>query len=68
MLNIIIIMQEMLFKKHKPAPECDQAPCGTGMHYLAPSYDRTVSVPVFVSDASDAVEMLVSSAVKSFVT
>ena len=42
-------MQEMLFKKHHPAPECDQAPCGTGMHYLAPSYDRTVSLCLSVT-------------------
>lgn len=38
----------MLFKKHMPAPECDQSPCGTGMSYLKPSYDRTVSTPRFI--------------------
>jgi hypothetical protein len=35
----------MLFKKHVKPVECDQAPCGTGMHYLADSYKRTVSCP-----------------------
>jgi hypothetical protein len=35
----------VLFAKKVAAPKCDQAPCGTGMHYLAPTYKRTVSDP-----------------------
>ena len=39
----MIQIMEMLFKKKMAQPECDEAPCGTGMHYLAPSYKRVVS-------------------------
>ena len=34
----------MLFKHKMAAPECDQSPCGTGMSYLKPSYDRTANI------------------------
>mmetsp|Transcript_39242 Transcript_39242/g.123765 ORF Transcript_39242/g.123765 Transcript_39242/m.123765 type:complete len:81 (+) Transcript_39242:42-284(+) len=34
----------MLFHKKVKAAPCDQAPCGTGMSYLAPSYKRTASI------------------------
>ena len=39
----MIQIMEMLFKKKMAQPACDEAPCGTGMHYLAPSYQRVVS-------------------------
>ena len=39
-----VLSQEMLFKKHMKAPECDQAPCGTGMKYLDPSYHRVAGI------------------------
>jgi hypothetical protein len=41
---VAVLPQEMLFKKHMKAPECDQAPCGTGMKYLDPSYHRVADI------------------------
>ena len=35
-------LQEMLFKKAAAPEPCDEAPCGTGMAYLQPTYKRTV--------------------------
>ena len=36
-------VQEMLFKKAAAPEPCDEAPCGTGMAYLQPTYKRTVN-------------------------
>jgi len=38
------VLQEMLFKKPVHHAECDQAPCGTGMKYLDPSYHRVAGI------------------------
>merc|ERR1712216_864655 len=37
-------VQEMLFKKAAAPEPCDEAPCGTGMAYLQPTYKRTADI------------------------
>jgi len=38
------MLAEMLFKKAAAPEPCDEAPCGTGMAYLQPTYKRTADI------------------------